>query len=69
MVFLATLFASTPLAVELTDAECVCLFGLLGSDLKPENILIDGDGHIRLTDFGLAKEMTDVRAVDNSLAS
>jgi serine/threonine protein kinase len=28
-------------------------------DLKPENILIEESGHIKLTDFGMAKEFVN----------
>lgn len=33
--------------------------GIAYRDLKPENILLDADGHIRLVDFGFAKEVGD----------
>jgi protein kinase A len=30
-------------------------------DLKPENLLIDGNGHMKVTDFGFAKPLPEVR--------
>ena len=36
--------------------EYIHTLDVIYRDMKPENILVDYDGHIKLADFGLAKE-------------
>lgn len=42
--------------------------GFLYRDLKASNILLDSQGHIRLADFGLAKQATTTNSFLGSVS-
>ena len=37
--------------------EKIHMKNIMYRDLKPENVLIDIDGHLKITDFGLSKQI------------
>jgi protein kinase A len=43
------------LALEYLHAQ-----NIIYRDLKPENLLLDRHGHIKITDFGFAKDVPDI---------
>ena len=47
------------LAEMILAVEFLHSMGVVHRDLKPENVLLRADGHVCLTDFGLAKEVGD----------
>ncbi|KAK8402567.1 hypothetical protein O3P69_000748 [Scylla paramamosain] len=54
------LLSATFYAAEIVSAlEYLHSLNIVYRDLKPENLLLDKEGHLKITDFGFAKRLTD----------
>ena len=49
------------LAETISALESLHARNIIYRDLKPENIMLARDGHIKLIDFGFAKQLTDIK--------
>lgn len=54
------------IACQLLGLEYVHNKGIIHRDIKPENLVFDGDGYLRITDFGIAREWTPENSKDTS---
>lgn len=53
------------IAEMVTCVDSLHQLGYIHRDLKPENFLIDGTGHVKLTDFGLASGMLSPMKIES----